>query len=278
MARTSGGGADTIWEKLVIFGVFCVLWYCTPFSEPIASGLVWFIPRSLDVQMGHAAARTSGFRTSKYSEHQARVSRIGKRIVKAVPSTLTSGYDFSFEVIDANYVNAFAYPGGAIFITDELISDLDATDDEIAAVLAHEIGHVVHRHSQKRWVKDSAVILVWKAVFYDDDDDHDESFGEALGELLIKSAAGIAALTFSRSNEYQADTTGWEALTETAGFDQRGMITFFEKLLFIRIPPAGNLSHLFLDSHATNQIFDCFHCLHCFLACYFIISFPKLQI
>jgi Zn-dependent protease with chaperone function len=38
-------------------------------------------------------------------------------------------------------------PSGAIFITDELISDLDATDDEIAAVIAKEVGHAVHRHS-----------------------------------------------------------------------------------------------------------------------------------
>ena len=239
MGRTSGGGADTVWEKLIIFVIFCIVWYCTPFSEPIASGLVWFIPRSLDVQMGHAAARSSRFRTSMNGGYQSRVKKIGGDILRAMPKDLTSGYDFSFEVIDEDYVNAFAFPGGGVFITDELISDLDATDDEIAAVLAHEIGHIVHRHSQKGWVKDSAVLLVWSAVFYEDGDDHDESFGEAMGELLIKSAAGIAALSFSRSHEYQADSTGWVALTEAAGFDQRGMITFFEKLMQLDVQGDG---------------------------------------
>jgi Zn-dependent protease with chaperone function len=68
--------------------------------------------------------------------------------------------------------------------------------------------------------------------------------------LLIKSAAGIAALTFSRSNEYQADTTGWEALTETAGFDQRGMITFFEKLM--QLDPKGDgKTHWFVVRNLT---------------------------
>ena len=78
-------------------------------------------------------------------------------------------------------MNAFAYPNGKIYITDELIQDLETTDDELAAILAHEIGHVVNRHSIKGLVEKSAVLLAWKAIFYEDDDDHEESFGEAIG-------------------------------------------------------------------------------------------------
>ena len=93
------------------------------------------------------------------------------------------------------------------------------SDDELAAVIAHEIGHVVHRHSQKQLVHRSVIALAFQALFYKDDDEHKESFGEAIGELLIEKAALFTALTYSRAQEYEADAMGWETVTKTAGYE-----------------------------------------------------------
>jgi predicted Zn-dependent protease len=164
------------------------------------------------------------------SKYNYRVNKIGNALLSSMPPDLTSGYQWRFDVIDKTYVNAFAFPGGSIFVTDELIEDLKVTDDELAAVIAHEIGHIVHRHSVKNVVQQMAVMLAWQAIFYEDDDDHKESFGEAIGELLIKKATLFAGLSFSRSHEFQADDEGWKAMVKTAGYNPIGMITFFEKL------------------------------------------------
>jgi predicted Zn-dependent protease len=148
-----------------------------------------------------------------------------------MPSHLTRGYDFTFTVIDESYVNAFAYPGGPIFVTDKLISRLQATDDELAAVIGHEIGHVVNRDSQRQMVHKSVILIVFQALTYNGDDGHEESFGEALGEIMLKNAAMFTAVAYSRAQEYQADASGWDTVTAAAGYDPRGMITFFKKLM-----------------------------------------------
>ncbi len=226
--------------KLLYFGIFCFFWYCTPFSTWVLDSVVYMIPRSLDASIGNAGASSQRYRiVHKYND---RLSKIGTKLISALPSTLTSGYQFSFHCIDEKFVNAFAYPGGKIYITDELIQDLQVTDDEIAAVLAHEIGHVVHRHSIKGLIEPGIVAIAWQAIFYVDDDDHKESFGEAIGEILVKNAALIASLSFSRAHEYEADMEGWTALMNSAGYNPVGMITLFEKLLQLE-PEGDGLTH-----------------------------------
>lgn len=227
--------ANNFTVKLVIFLIFCFFWYLTPLSTYVLNGIVYLIPRYLDIQIGEAATSLQRYR--QVTQYNNRLTRIGNNIVNALPFDLTSGYKFEFKCIDEDFVNAFAFPGGKIYITDELIQDLETTDDELAAILAHEVGHVVHRHSIKGIVEKSAVTLAWQAIFYVDDDDHEESYGEAIGELLIKNAALFASLTFSRAHEYQADLEGWQALVKSAGYNPMGMISVFEKLL--QLEPIG---------------------------------------
>jgi beta-barrel assembly-enhancing protease len=215
--------------RTVMFVGFCAVWYLTPFSSYIINAVVYCVPRYLDVQMGIAGAAVQ--RYVPVSRYDSRVSQIGRNLVGAIAPELKSGYNFEFKVIDKDFVNAFAYPGGKIYITDALIEDLNASDDELAAVIAHEIGHVIHRHSVKRIVESSAVVLMWKAIFYSDDDEHQENFGEAIGELLIRDAALFAGLSFSRAHEFEADDAGWRAMMAVNGYDPKGMISFFEKLL-----------------------------------------------
>ena len=125
-------------------------------------------------------------------------------------------YEWDFSVVHApQIVNAFTLPGGIVRVTDSLLQNLALTDGELAALLGHEMGHILHRHSQKRAVKNKLLSTIWGAFVYEDNDGYDESFGEAVAEGLWKSASYLGELAFSRADEYQADETAWDVLAST---------------------------------------------------------------
>merc|ERR1712125_34729 len=103
------------------------------------------------------------------------------------------------------------------------------TDAEIMALIAHEVGHVLQRHSQRRMIKQNVLKYVSSAVVYEDNDGYNESFGEAIGEILVKGAQFLGEQGFSRKDEYEADEAGWTLLGE-ARVDPRAMISMLRKL------------------------------------------------
>ena len=130
--------------------------------------------------------------------------------------------DWELHVIDdMKTVNAFATPGGYIYVYSGLLAEA-GNEAELAGVLSHECGHVVARHSARQMVDAyglEAVLLL------------------ALGQnpnLLEALASGVAAkgamLANSRSDETEADEYG-ARYSSAAGYDPHGLVTFFEKLL-----------------------------------------------
>jgi len=201
-------------------------WTFTPIADLVTDVIVEMIPVERDVELGRAAVMQARYRVLPDSNS---VSMIGRNLVSKLPSAVTRHLDFQFHIIEEDYVNAFAYPGGRIFVTRRLIDDLHASRDEIAAVLAHEIGHVVSRHSQKQIIKKQVLGYILSALTREDGDGYRETFGENIHELLLGVASQFSTMSFSRSNEYEADNRGFENLL-LAGMDPRGMISFFEKL------------------------------------------------
>mmetsp|Transcript_44218 Transcript_44218/g.134639 ORF Transcript_44218/g.134639 Transcript_44218/m.134639 type:complete len:367 (-) Transcript_44218:242-1342(-) len=226
-------------------------WYLTPLSDVVAEYVLRSIPVESDVQMGWEAMRTLGV---KYPEAEDRwgVGKVGHRLVAALQSGGGGGYDgyydasssskapawrndvdghrWSFGAVRADFANAFALPGGIVRVTDSLLTQIRPTEGELAALLGHEMGHVLHRHSQRREVKEKLTTTVLKALTYEDDDGYDESFGEAAGEILLKGAAWLGEKGFSRKDEYQADGAAWDILVETGMYDPRSVASMLGKL------------------------------------------------
>ena len=98
------------------------------------------------------------------------------------------------------------------------------------SLLGHEIGHCFFRHSQKRVVQQKMFELVIKALTYEDHDEDDESFGEAMGELMVKGAHWFGQQKFSRQDEYQADATGWSLLLESKNYNPKSVQSLLTKL------------------------------------------------
>ena len=214
-------------------------WFFTPIPAAIASLVVDQIPLQQDVLLGARAAESSGYRLlSPCSPGRRCVDAVGRSVVAAIShhhpqfaSTLNT-YDWRFAVTDQSFVNAFAFPGGRIFVTRGLLNLCD--DDELAAVIGHEIGHVLHRHSQKRMVQQKLGSVLLSALILGDGDGEAESFGMEAAGVLLQHAASFSTLTYSRSNEFEADELGWYSCTalQRVGGPCRGgaLQTFFRKL------------------------------------------------
>ena len=148
---------------------------------------------------------------------QKRVQDIGKKIAAVCDR---KEIDYTFKVLEDDEVNAVSLPGGIIYINKGLV-DKVSNDDELAAVLAHEVAHVVARHSIKKLqgMQAYSVLRILVTV--------------APGGGKVGSAADAAfvelLLGYSREDELLADQLG-ARYSKLAGYNPRGMIDFLEKL------------------------------------------------
>jgi predicted Zn-dependent protease len=139
----------------------------------------------------------------------------------------TKPFPFRFYIIKDNTLNAFAAPGGHIFIFSGLIDVLDNVD-ELAAVICHEIGHVSARHLSQRVEQSKKINIATMAGLLAGVLLGGGPAGEAL--MAGSMAAGVQAqLHYSRNDERQADQLGFTYMASD-GFDPRGMIGTLEKI------------------------------------------------
>ncbi len=149
------------------------------------------------------------------------VRRLGQRLVAAAPGPK---YPYTFKVADYREINAFALPGGPIWVNRGVLQSA-TNESQFAAVLAHEIAHVAQRHAADQLTK--VMIAKWGLGFFG------AILGNSGGAGAAQGAAGLLAngvfLKFSRDDEADADRVGLRILTR-AGWDGRGMVELFEIL------------------------------------------------
>ena len=146
--------------------------------------------------------------TSSDAAANARVRRVGARIVEAAGLT-DRGWDYAVFVSESP--NAFVLPSGKIGVTTGLLN-LVRNDDQLAAVLGHEVGHVVARHAAERYSSNAATSLVLSGVQSAAGD-----YGRAAGAIGGLGAQLGVLLPFSRRHELEADRLGVEYL-QRAGY------------------------------------------------------------
>jgi len=158
-------------------------------------------------------------------EVQADVEGAGQRLVSRSVAGKTP-YKFRFRVLaDAQTVNAFALPGGPIFITRGLLNRLK-NEAQLSGVLGHEVGHVVGRHSAEHLAKSQLAQTLVGAVGVATSDNEG---GGQQGAYLAAFVAQMAQLKYGREDELQADSLGVDLMSE-AGYDPRALISVMEIL------------------------------------------------
>jgi hypothetical protein len=152
------------------------------------------------------------------------IQALGKRLVNTIPAAHT--WPFQFHVIAQKEINAFALPGGPMFVNIGTITAAD-NEAELAGVMAHEMSHVYMQHSAKQQDKSSLLQglagLAGAAA---------GALGGAAGTLAqagIQLGAGTLMLKYSRGDEAQADAVGAIILWK-AGFNPVALADFFQKL------------------------------------------------
>ena len=154
------------------------------------------------------------------------VADIGRDLVtKSAVSNTPYKYDFHL-LADDHTINAFALPGGQVFITEGLFKKL-STPGEVACVLAHETGHVVARHSAQHIAKQQLMQgLTGAAVLATYDPNDPSSRNSAAMAAIIGE---LVTLKFGRNDELEADKLGVR-FAEEAGYDPRSMIKVMDIL------------------------------------------------
>jgi predicted Zn-dependent protease len=152
-------------------------------------------------------------------------------------------YPYSFSVANYQEINAFALPGGPVWINRGVIESA-ATEAQLAGVLAHEIEHIAQRHAADQITKSlvaNGLIGLLGAVLGND------GRGSRAAQIGAQVLAGGYMLKFSRDDEREADTVG-ARIMRRAGWDPRGMIEFMEVLRRQQGRDPGSVS-VFLSTH-----------------------------
>jgi len=171
-----------------------------------------------EIQLGlnsrqQMAAQHGGLHTDQRAQEM--VDRVGERLA-ASPWALKSGYPYDFHLLaDDKVVNAFALPGGQCFITAALFGKLQ-NEDQLAGVMGHEIGHVIHRHGAERTAKANFIQGLIQSVMIGAGGDYSMA-------QVAQVVGQYANMKYGRDQELESDEWGIRLMME-AGYDPTEMI------------------------------------------------------
>ena len=196
--------------------VACILWFIV--GGGLATTVVKGIPIELEEAIGDSAVSdlSADYSSCENEEVVAAVQQVLDALVVEAGDT---GYTFTLHVLTSEDVNAFALPGGHVFVLSGL---LEMTEDpsELAAVMGHEMQHVLGRHGLRSIVQRAGVGVVMAMVLGD--------VSETVA-VVAGLAGELGVLRFGREQESEADEVGLR-LIGGAGFDPQGASRFFSKL------------------------------------------------
>lgn len=181
----------------------------------------------LGLQSAPEMAAQMGGEIDKSDPRYREVERLGNNLTSHTVAQ-KSPWKFQFHVLaDDQTVNAFALPGGQIFITLGLLNQLK-TEAQLAGVLSHEMGHVIQRHSAEQMAKSQLGQSLIMAVGAGVSDPNNPSYGMQAA-ALASMVNQMIQLRYSREDESEADIWGVK-LMEEAGYDPQAMIEVMEIL------------------------------------------------
>lgn len=222
------------WGRILValvVAAFSIVSYCSSQSyNPVTDEDQYVaLSREQEIALGLQAApelaqQSGGLDPDQQA--QAVVDEVGHHIVRNSDAG-QSDYPFEFSLLaDEQTINAFALPGGPIFITAAMFDQLQ-TEGQLAGVLAHEIGHVVARHSAQQIAKARLTEgLTGAAVLATYDPDDPSSRNSAQVAALVGQ---LVNLKFGRDDELESDRLGVRFMSD-AGYDPRAMIAVMEIL------------------------------------------------
>jgi predicted Zn-dependent protease len=230
----------TVWGSLLVVGAMTGACATNPVTGRSELSLV---SESQEISMGQQAAQEVAQSIGLYNDARAEtyVSNLGKKLAAL---SERPQLPWQFHVVDDAAVNAFALPGGPIFVTRGIMTTLNS-EAELAAVMGHEIGHVTAKHSVQQISRAQVAQL-----------------GLGVGSILsskVASVAGVASqglgllfLKYGRDAENQADALGFKYSLQ-ANYDVREMLDVFRTLERVGASSGGGRLPEWLSSHPNPE-------------------------
>jgi len=217
--------------------------YAADSRTKLKPGWNLFSPKQ-DIDMGRESAKQAEMQLPILNDRQASIyiDTLGKRLASHAPG---EKYPYQFKIVNDTAINAFALPGGFIYVNRGAIDAADS-ENQIAGVIAHEIGHVVLRHGTNQVSKAylaQAPLAILGGVL------GSNSIGSVLGQLGVGFGLNSLFLKYSRDAETQADLMGTQILHDN-GYDPKGMVEFFEK---IQAESKGGRATQFFSDHPNPE-------------------------
>lgn len=214
----------------LLFALFGFIGYCSSAVEnPITgeSQRVSLSPQQ-EITLGQQAVQEIGAQHGGLFPDEALqqyIDQVGARVVQQSVAA-QAPYPFEFYLLsDPQTVNAFALPGGPVFITAALLSQL-SSEAQLAGVLGHEVGHVVGRHAAEQLAKQQLGQSLATAVGVAASDSQD---GGRQAAVIAQAVNQVVNLQYGREDELESDRLGFRFMTE-AGYDPRGIVELMEVL------------------------------------------------
>ena len=224
-------------KKLLVVPILLTLLVGCVTTGPGGKKSIVLIPTESEVEIGKEVVRDveSKERVLNDAQVQSYVSNVGRKVANVCDR---KDVKYSFKVLDNDEINAFACPGGFIYIYKGLMKKMD-NEAQLAAVLAHEVGHIVARHSMKRLQAIYGYSILMEVAL-----------GDKMGQTarqMVDAATGVILLGYGRENEYESDEYGI-LYAKKAGYNPKGMIQLFEKFKQLEGRPPNTFEKL-LSSH-----------------------------
>ena len=204
-------------------------------SPHFSPGFNLFTPEQ-DIELGRHSAVEIEHQLPLVEDERinAYVNALGQRLAARAPGY---GFPYKFAVVDAREVNAFALPGGYVFVNAGAIAAA-RNEGELAGVLAHEISHVSMRHGTTQATK-AYLTKIGLGLLGAVTGGSDTELGRLVASFGVTSASSMS-LEFGRAAEAEADIEGARLMAE-AGYDPRDMAAFFQNLAARTGPRTGEM-------------------------------------
>lgn len=197
------------------------------------------VSRSQEIQIGEEASREieKQYKVSEDPQLNELVNQIGQHLVQYSDR---QDIEYTFKVLDLKDVNAISLPGGWVYIYKGLIDDTKGDVNELAGVIAHEIGHIAARHHAEMIGRQTYASLLIGTLTKGD----------------IRDIAGIFAnislLRWSRKHEYEADRLGVKYTYQSA-YQPEGLIAFLNRLLEMQGHESSEFEQIFRTHPVTSE-------------------------
>ncbi|MGH7725983.1 MAG: M48 family metalloprotease [Candidatus Eiseniibacteriota bacterium] len=228
--RRRGLGGARLLVGVLVAG-FAILSYCNQRSKNPITGETQYVAITPEQEIALGLESTPEMMRqfggpSDEPEAAAAVARVGQQIV-ASSDAAKSGYEYHFTLLDdEKTVNAFALPGGPVFITEALFARLK-TEGQLAGVLGHEVGHVIARHSAQRIAQQQLTQGLTGALILSTYDPNDP--GSANTARMAMVIGSLVNMKYGREDELESDRLGVRLMAQS-GYDPRSLIDVMQIL------------------------------------------------